>query len=461
MTQASEIKLLWIFSSFADGPAARRFAVLAEQLGPKYEHAIAAVDDDYSATALIPRGARWRKIAAPKRKRGLISIGGMWNARKLLLAERPHLLLTSNFAALDWLVVNRGPGACPHVHFEDAAGEDGASEAEINTRAWARRRAFPGRDRVFVAADRCIERRLAELWGAPEAQIRLIRDGVDLDGAARQATPGQGESLTIAATGPFVAERRLDRVVRIVASLRERGRPVALRLIGDGPERGALASEIETHGLSDASTFAAASGDAIVDLAGADLFVALPDAPLCASDLSAAMALRIPVLATDQGEAGAALAGESRLFVRSGSDESALAAAAELLCADAPLRREIGDANRARAEAEFGREAMVETYDALFKSLTADRRRLALPAPQPAKRVEPVAPEVKTPVETSLKGAEAAAKSAPKKPARRRAKLPVVSVKPLADGVIETLAKRAKSAAKKASVKTEGAPADR
>ena len=78
-----------------------------------------------------------------------------------------------------------------------------------------------------------------------------------------------------------------------------------------------------------------------------------------------AMASGLPVAATDVGDVRAMLALANAPFVTP-LDETALAGALDRLCADAALRRGLGEANRARAAAEFDEAAMAASWRALW-----------------------------------------------------------------------------------------------
>ncbi|MEO1293108.1 MAG: glycosyltransferase [Pseudomonadota bacterium] len=119
-----KMKLLWVFPGFAIGGTQRRFATLAGELGPDYEHIIVAMDGDYSAERLIPAGVHWRKVEIKVRKSRLLSFRNLMTFRQTMNEVQPDLILTSNWGTIEWLASNRGPGAIPHIHFEDGFGPD-------------------------------------------------------------------------------------------------------------------------------------------------------------------------------------------------------------------------------------------------------------------------------------------------------------------------------------------------
>jgi glycosyltransferase involved in cell wall biosynthesis len=93
-----------------------------------------------------------------------------------------------------------------------------------------------------------------------------------------------------------------------------------------------------------------------------------------------AMFTGLPIIASDVGEVGVALAhGQAGVLVPPG-DVAALAAGLDRLLLDPKQARELGDRASARAVREYGLPGMVQRYSAIYESLlaspTASRRGL-------------------------------------------------------------------------------------
>lgn len=380
------MKLLWVFSSFGLGAAQNRFAALADQLGDEYEHVICAMDGDFEAARLIPDSVRWRKLAFDSKRASLISLGNLWSIRKILARERPAILLTQNQRALEWLLANRGPGAAPHVHFEDAVGQEELLDAADSAAAWARRRAFPGKNRLFVSSSREIAAAMHARWGAPADAVRHIPLGLDLAPfrEIERLAPTDGDVTTLGVVGPLTKRKRVDRALRMTATLLERGREVRLLVFGEGPDRARLEAEARSLGLGERARFLGATADMGAAMAALDLLVAAADRDHSPQAVIAAMAAGLPVVGADVGEIGEILDPANALFVRPTSDESAMTAAAELLIADPGVRRAIGAANRARAVERHDVDVMARRYKTLFQEVTGETGVLMLPAPDAA-----------------------------------------------------------------------------
>lgn len=375
------MKVLWIFSSFGLDAPARRFASIVGRLGSEYEHVIGSMSGDFEAEALIPDGVEWRRIALPPSKRGGVSVANMWSFRKALTHERPNLLITSNWEAIEWLMVNRGPGAAPHIHFEDPFGREERLDVDDPKRAWSRRRALPGRNRAYVSSTPELASAFSELWGAPAAETHLIPTGVDLELFPQRDHTDARRPIVIGAAGPVTSARRFDRIVRMTATLVERGRDVRAVILGEGPEKKALITEAETAGVQDRIQFVGAVTGCARIFSEIDVYVAAGARQRDASGLLAAMASGVPVVGLDVDGVREMVDASNRLFIRPSDDESGMIAAAELAVSDAELRERLGRANRVKAENDFDLGALAKRYDELFRQVAGVSNYLALPAP--------------------------------------------------------------------------------
>src|SRR5690606_4765934 len=82
-----------------------------------------------------------------------------------------------------------------------------------------------------------------------------------------------------------------------------------------------------------------------------------------------AMAAGLPIVAPRVGDIGAMVATDNGPWLCEPGDEAALGKALAELAADPALRKRIGEANRAKARAEFDEGTMIERYRALYWGL--------------------------------------------------------------------------------------------
>jgi glycosyltransferase involved in cell wall biosynthesis len=368
---AKPLKLLHVFPTFAVGGAQRRFATLANAIGPELEHVVISLDGGGGAENLIRPGIRLRRRAVTARQARGLSPRDLRAFRGALREERADLLVTYNWGAIEWALADRFRPICPHLHVVDGFGPDEAIK-QLPRRVWLRRLALSGPTTVVVPS-RALHRLVIENWKLDPAKVRHIPNGVDAAALAREAREPWGlrrgsDEFLFGTLGGLRPEKNLGRLLRVAAML-----PKDLRwrlvIAGAGGQRADLEAEAQAAGLTERVTFTG-----FVDRPGAllcelDLYVLTSDTEQMPISVLEAMAVGLPVLATDVGDLRVMLPAGSRstcVFAR--EEEKAFADRLAALLAAPDERRRLGDLNRAKA-AEFSLEAMVASYDRLFREL--------------------------------------------------------------------------------------------
>ena len=348
--------LLHVFPSFAVGGAQVRFAALANRFGPRWRHAVVALDGDTACAARLAPEAACALLPAPAR--------GVAPALRMLRALRPAVLVTSNWGSLDWVIAAHAQPRVAHLHAEDGFGPEERS-GQLRRRVWARRLLL--RRSLTVLPSATLWRLAREVWGLPAACLRLIPNGVDLarfhPGAAM---PGDAPLIgTAAALRP---EKNLARLLRATALLRDQGVPLRLAIMGEGPEQARLEAQAEALGLADCTRFLGHVADPAAALRELDVFALSSDTEQMPFAVLEAMASGLPVASTDVGDVRDMLAPQNAPHLAS-LDDHALADALRPLLLQPALRQAIGQANRARAEQVFAQEAMFQAHAALLDRL--------------------------------------------------------------------------------------------
>jgi glycosyltransferase involved in cell wall biosynthesis len=202
----------------------------------------------------------------------------------------------------------------------------------------------------------------------------VIRNAVSLDLAPR-ARHERALPLLIS-VGRLKAPKDFVTLARALALLPE-GSFEAL-IVGEGPDRAALETELRHLRLEDRVRLTGERDDVPALLAGADIFVLSSRSEGLPVSVLEAMAAELPVVASRVGGVPELVAdGESGLLVAPASPPN-LAAALARLIEDRDLRRRLGAVGRVRAETRFNlnsfRRAHLELYAA---ELT--RRQLPIP----------------------------------------------------------------------------------
>ena len=233
------------------------------------------------------------------------------------------------------------------------------------------------RDAEFVVAVSDFSRDLLAST-CPDAAHKIARiyNGLDLEGfeAADPGRPPADRPLRIVSIGRLIEFKGFHHLIAACARVRDRGRAVDCRIIGDGPWRAELADRIDRLQLQDSvSLLGTCSGDEVrAELAGADVFAlaCIVDSK-GASDIlptviTEAMASRLPVVSTRlAGVPEMVDDGNTGLLVEPG-DETGLADALEQLAADPALATRMGNAGRDRALRLFSREVTIPQLEQQF-----------------------------------------------------------------------------------------------
>ncbi|MDQ2803860.1 MAG: glycosyltransferase [Pseudomonadota bacterium] len=350
--------ILHVFPTFEVGGAQARFATLANRLGSRLRHLIVAMDGRTGCRERLDAGLDIQFPAITIAKGD--TRGNLRRFRAALQEWKPHLLVTSNWGSIEWAMAAMiPPRPVRHLHVEDGFGPD-ERDRQQPRRVWTRRIVL-ARSRTIVPS-RTLERIAREVWRLPRRRVQYLPNGVDLTAVPPESWPGEGPVIgTVAA---LRAEKNLGRLLHAFA-LATAMRPARLLIIGDGPERAGLEALARELGVAGRVRFTGHVPMPRGLIAGLDLFALSSDTEQMPLSILEAMAAGLPVAATAVGDVANMLATENRPYTVP-RDDAALAQALGALLDDTGARRVLGAANRARAEAVYGEDGMVEGWAELF-----------------------------------------------------------------------------------------------
>jgi glycosyltransferase involved in cell wall biosynthesis len=213
--------------------------------------------------------------------------------------------------------------------------------------------------------------------GMNPAAIEVIPSGVPMD---REVAPASRAELGVAADAPLVVlvsalTREKDPLtfVRAVGAAREEVTTLRALIVGEGPLRAAVESEVEKLGLSDVVQLTGHRSDADSLIATADLLALCSTEEGLGSVLLDAMALGKPVVATDAGGIPEIVVqGETGLLVPIG-DHRAMGSAIAQVLTDRELAARFADGARARAP-RYSMEQVVVRTAALYERVLSESR---------------------------------------------------------------------------------------
>jgi glycosyltransferase involved in cell wall biosynthesis len=378
------LRLLHVFSTFAVGGPQARSAELIHAFGPALEHVLVAADGRMEALRAFGLAGLARPLPLAFVKGRAISPSNLIHVRRLLRSERPALLLTYNFGALEAALANRFWPFCPHVHHEDGFGPEESAGRQLRRRVWLRHLALSDATRIVVPSQTLLRLALQD-WGFGPELVTHIPNGIDLDRFSTRAPsdslapigrrPGE---LLVGTVGSLRPEKNLARLLRIFAVQPTRP-PVRLVIVGEGTERERLKAQASELGQADRVVFTGQIDRPERILSQLDLFALSSDTEQMPVSLLEAMAAGLPVVATEVGDVALMLPRSQRAFVIEPAREKDLADAMTRLLADPSLRRHLGAENRAHVSAHFGRARMIEQYRALYAHCIGAAGARALP----------------------------------------------------------------------------------
>ena len=274
----------------------------------------------------------------------------------------------------------RGAPAIIHAHDPHAFAV--AATAARSTRrplVVTRRVTFPlRRPAAWQRADRVVaisEAVRAQLItdGIDPSRIVVVRSGVDLQAVGHALRGGFGERAGVPEDSPFVvciaaltSEKGLDTLVAAASRVAERTPKIHWAIAGTGPLAGALSRLAVRSGVADSVHLLGHIDDPTALLAEADCVVMPSTSEAFGSSLLDAMALGIPIVASDVGGIPEVVGGAG-VIVPPGNPV-ALAEAVAAVVGDRALAARLGAAARERVQ-EFGAERMARAMVAVYRSV--------------------------------------------------------------------------------------------
>jgi glycosyltransferase involved in cell wall biosynthesis len=254
------------------------------------------------------------------------------------------------------------------------------------------RRARPRGARVYEA----VERRLARhadvavanseagrgmllRAGLPRRKTHVVPNGLNPDrlrvDAARVAAiraelaaPKDGPVVGILAT--LKPAKGHDVFLRAAARIHARRPEAAFAIVGDGPLRGQLGDLARALGLSERVRFFGFQRQVAEYLAACDVLVSSSrDNEGHSNSILEAMALGVPVVATDIGGSAELVADRRTGLLVPVDDDAALATAVERVLAEPSEAAAMASRARALVASRFGQAQMVARYQGLYEAL--------------------------------------------------------------------------------------------
>lgn len=367
-------QILCVINSLAGGGAERVMATFLNHSADwrdRYALSLALLDDEPAAYAPPDWVSR-----ICLNSRGSI-VGSAWGLRRLVGRARPDLVLSfltrANVAAA-FACAGRG------THLVMSERVDTAAHFPRTWAGWASgkmvRLAYPRADRI-IAVSQGVADGLVRDFGVSRARLAVLSNPTDGEAIrARAAAPGTDPPAPpyVVAMGRLVPNKNFALLIEAFARA---GGDERLLILGEGPERPALERWIAALGLADRVRLPGFVANPFPLIAGAQCYVLPSNAEGFPNGLVEAMALGVPVIATDCRSGPAEILADGAQGGRTGVEAAAHGllvpcnapdALADALrrYRDPATRRHYGRAARARAD-DFSVAASVARYWAVIE----------------------------------------------------------------------------------------------
>lgn len=208
----------------------------------------------------------------------------------------------------------------------------------------------------------------------PCGKSRVIPNGIDTETfSPATKAPAAGEvRVRLGMASRFITIKRHDVLLEMMARLKALAPTISweLSLAGDGDTLQSVREAIASSGLAGCVELPGSlHGAAYVDwLRSLDLYLHASNGETLSTAILQAMAVGLPIVASEVAGIGELLAGEYGVLVGS-NDGAGFALAVRALWDDPNRRHRLSQAARRRAVSEFGQVAMFARYAALLSEL--------------------------------------------------------------------------------------------
>ncbi|QYJ08236.1 glycosyltransferase family 4 protein [Qipengyuania flava] len=363
---------LHLQSTFAPGGKELRTVQLINAFGRKARHTIVSAEPErLGAAERIAKGIAVTLQPEFPSLKGRPTPGRLQKIAKAMKGY--DLVCTYNWGAMDAVMA--------HTLFKDLHAlpplvhhEDGFDESELKKlktgRTWYRRIALGKASGLVVPSERLEEIALVD-WQQPLGRVKRIPNGIDTKAFAMRPKkdalrlikhPGE---LWVGTLAGLRTVKNLPRMVRVFTELSENWQLV---ILGEGDARDAILAEADRLSINHRVHLPGAVSDPARVIGLFDIFALSSDSEQFPLSVVEAMAAGLPVVAPAVGDIAGMVSEANAEFITPPGKEEELRMALVQLAVSKELRKEVGEANRAKAVAHFDEAKMIATYRRLYSS---------------------------------------------------------------------------------------------
>lgn len=248
-------------------------------------------------------------------------------------------------------------------------------------RIWFNRTFLRKKDRV-VAVGEFVRQALIANEGLRPERVRIIHNGVNVDQYQPSFDNSERSSIRRTLGVPdeafvLIQVARLDKLKDHLTALRTLAEMLGqcpnahLVLVGDGPERGSIESEVEKLGLREHVHFLGTRKDVDILLKAADVFLLTSVSEGLPLTIIEAMLTHVPVVSTNVGGVSELIEDEQTGLLTAARDHVALASAILQFSESSDWKRELIMRAAQRATCKFSEAVNHEAYERLYAEMLA------------------------------------------------------------------------------------------
>ncbi len=228
-----------------------------------------------------------------------------------------------------------------------------------------------------VAVSEAVRRDCVDRQGIAAERVSVIHTGIEpppnVDpfavSAFRQQYAKSLESPLIVVLARLSYEKGVDTLIDAAAVLHRTHRDARIVVLGDGPDRAALAARIGERGVGDVVTLAGRREDVWPALSAADVVCLPSKSEGMPNALLEAMAMSRPVVATRVGGIPEAITHEQEGLLVEPDAPAALAAALGRVVGEGSMAERMGAAARRRVDEQFLAHSVAQRYGEMYALL--------------------------------------------------------------------------------------------
>jgi glycosyltransferase involved in cell wall biosynthesis len=235
-------------------------------------------------------------------------------------------------------------------------------------------------DHIIVNSRATLDTTVGSVPWLDRSRVSILYKGIDL-GDYAQPDPGPwrkrlrpgGNEVVIGYAGQLVARKRIDVVMRLLASPGFIDLPWRFAIAGTGPEEARLREEAARLGLNGRVVFCGFVDDIHNWMAALDIFVLPSFIEGFGYVLAEAGAAGVPSVAYRASSIPEVVVDGETALLAPRADDGAFAANLRKLILDGELREKMGRAARRDVFERHGLDTMVKRMEAILATLAADR----------------------------------------------------------------------------------------